>query len=206
VAGLPRSDRMPTCKRMYTSEQSPVRERLLQGASRCLQEKGYAETTARDIAAASDANLRSIGYHFGSTKGLLLAAISLNFRRWLEPLIAAAADEQKPAAERLTLGIRRFTEALSENAPMLRAWLEAIVLAGHDTELRQTLADNQSEFRNTLAETLTQAGSDQAQEQAAAIITVCDGVIVRFMLYDEAARPEEVALAAAAALESFRES
>ena len=86
---------MPTCKRMYTGEQSPVRERLLQGASRCLQEKGYAETTARDIAAASGANLRSIGYHFGSTKSLLLAAISLNFRRWLEPLIAAATDEQK---------------------------------------------------------------------------------------------------------------
>ena len=190
---------------MYTNDSSPVRERLLQGASLCLQEKGYAETTARDIAAASGANLRSIGYHFGSTKGLLLAAISLNFRRWLEPLIAAAADEQRPAAERLALGMRRFTEALSENAPMLRAWLEAIVLAGHDAELRQTLADNQSEFRNALAETLAQAGSEEAQERAAAIITVCDGVIVRFMLHGDADRPEDVALAAASALQTLKD-
>lgn len=198
---LRRIDQMPTCKQVYTKEQASVRERLIDGASDCLQEKGYAETTARDIAAASGANLRSIGYHFGSTKGLLLTAISLNFRRWLEPLIAAAADEQRPAAARLALGMQRFTEALSENAPMLRAWLEAIVLAGHDAELRQKLADNQSEFRNALAHTLSQAGNDDAQERAAAIISVCDGVIVRFMLYGEAVRPEDVTRAAAAALE-----
>lgn len=185
---------------MYTNERAPVRERLLQGASRCLQEKGYAETTARDIAAASGANLRSIGYHFGSTKGLLLAAISANFRGWLEPLIAAAADRQTPPSERLALGMTRFTEALSENAPMLRAWLEAIVLAGHDAELHHTLAGNQSEFRGVLARTLAEAGVERADERAAAIVSVCDGLIIRFVLHGEAVRPEDVAFAASAAL------
>lgn len=190
---------------MYTNSAIPVRQRLLDGASLCLQQKGYAATTARDISAVSGANLRSIGYHFGSTRELLLAAISLNFRSWLEPLIAIAADEEKPAAERLAEGMRRFTAALADNAPMLRAWLEAIVLAGHDEELRQTLADNQSEFRLALAMTLAEAGSEQAEQRAAALISVCDGLIVRFMLHRESAQVDEVALAAAAALGPLQE-
>ena len=51
------------------------REDLLAGAVQCLREKGYAHTTARDIVAASGTNLASIGYHYGSTKALLNAAV-----------------------------------------------------------------------------------------------------------------------------------
>ena len=51
------------------------RDDLLAGAVRCLREKGYAHTTARDIVAASGTNLASIGYHYGSTKALLNAAV-----------------------------------------------------------------------------------------------------------------------------------
>ena len=51
------------------------REDLLAGAVRCLRERGYAHTTARDIVAASGTNLASIGYHYGSTKALLNAAV-----------------------------------------------------------------------------------------------------------------------------------
>lgn len=46
------------------------REDLLEGAKRCLLEKGYARTTARDIGAASGTNLASIGYHYGSKEAL----------------------------------------------------------------------------------------------------------------------------------------
>ena len=48
---------------------------LLDGAKRCLYEKGYARTTARDIVAASGTNLASIGYHYGSKENLLNAAL-----------------------------------------------------------------------------------------------------------------------------------
>jgi AcrR family transcriptional regulator len=76
-----------------------VKNRLLEAAVVCLQRQGYAATTARDIAAEAGANLRSIGYHYGSTRGLLLCAISANWRRWLAPLIAAAnSDAGAPEA------------------------------------------------------------------------------------------------------------
>lgn len=185
---------------MYTNQATSVRDRLLEGAASCLREQGYATTTARDVAAASGCNLRSIGYHFGSTRELLLAAISLNFRRWLEPLIAAAADSGTEAPERIALGMARFQEALADNAPMLASWLEAIAIAQRDSELAETLARNQDEFRQALARTLREAGHDHCQERADALVTVCDGLAVRFLLHGEAPAVEAVGGAAAAAL------
>lgn len=177
-----------------------VKERLLEAAVVCLQRQGYAATTARDIAAVAHANLRSIGYHYGSTQGLLLAAISANWRRWLAPLIAAASSDERAPQERLSEGMGLFSSALSQNAPMVHAWLEAVTLAPRDPALRATLAANQQEFRTALARTLAAAGQPDPELRASAIISVCDGLIVRFLLYGETAPPAEVARQAAAAL------
>ncbi len=251
-----------------------VKDRLLEAAIICLQREGYAATTARDIAAEARANLRSIGYHYGSTRGLLLAAISANWRRWLAPLIAATASEgsdpansqpeeasqtessppevalpevalpevappevalpevalpevalpevalpevalpkdsqptdspheDSPPERRLAQGMALFAAALAENAPMAHAWLEAVTLAPRDAELRATLAANQQEFRAALARNLAAAGQPDADERARAIVAVCDGLVVHFLLYGETLRPADVADAAAAALGQF---
>lgn len=216
-----------------------VKDRLLEAAIICLQRKGYAATTARDIAAEARANLRSIGYHYGSTRGLLLAAISANWRRWLAPLIAATAGEDSDPAssepqgsqsevcqsevcpselspseasqpetrseasqpeQRLAEGMALFTAALAENAPMAQAWLEAVTLAARDADLRATLAANQQEFRAALARNLAASGQPDADARARAIVAVCDGLIVHFLLYGDALRVEDVARQAAAAL------
>lgn len=182
-------------------ERMPVKERLLEAAVVCLQRQGYAATTAREVASEAEANLRSIGYHYGSTQGLLLAAISDNWRRWLQPLIVAASSDDRVPRERLREGMALFVCALSENAPMVNAWLEAVTLASRDTELRITLAENQRQFRLALARTLAEAGQSDAESRAAAIITVCDGLVVRFLLHGEVGIPAEVACRAAAALE-----
>ena len=50
------------------------REDLLEGAKRCLLEKGFVRTTARDIVKESGTNLASIGYHYGSKDKLLAEA------------------------------------------------------------------------------------------------------------------------------------
>jgi AcrR family transcriptional regulator len=179
---------------------APVKERLLEAAIVCLQREGYAVTTARDVATRAGANLRSIGYHYGSTRGLLLAAISANWRRWLAPLIAAAEHDERPPAERLAAGMALFSAALAENAPMAHAWLEAVTLAPRDAELRATLAANQREFGTALARNLTAAGQSDAERRATAIVALCDGLLVHYLLYGEALPPAEVATRAAAAL------
>ncbi|MFE7211829.1 TetR/AcrR family transcriptional regulator [Streptomyces sp. NPDC001698] len=50
------------------------REDLLEGAKRCLLQKGFVRTTARDIVKESGTNLGSIGYHYGSKDALLVQA------------------------------------------------------------------------------------------------------------------------------------
>lgn len=173
----------------------------MEAAVVCLQRRGYAATTARHIAAEADANLRSIGYHYGSTQALLLTAISANWRRWLAPLIAAASGDMGSPTKRLQEGMALFSSALADNAPMVRAWLEAVTLGTTNQELQATLAANQREFRSALARTLSLAGQPDSEDRAAAIIAVCDGLVVHFLLHGKALRPQDVAARAAAALD-----
>jgi AcrR family transcriptional regulator len=63
------------------------REALLAGAKRCLIEKGYARTTARDIAAASGVSLAAIGYHFGSKDALMNQAIYEFVGEWADEVV-----------------------------------------------------------------------------------------------------------------------
>src|SRR3954454_8219431 len=68
------------------------RDALLRGAKECLRTKGYARTTARDLVAASGANLSSIGYHFGSKEALLAEAFDEVFMEWTGRLTGAATS------------------------------------------------------------------------------------------------------------------
>ncbi len=76
------------------------REDLLAGAVRCLREKGYAHTTARDIVAASGTNLASIGYHYGSTRALLNTAVLAAMDEFGEEM-ARAIGEPDPGQSAL---------------------------------------------------------------------------------------------------------
>ena len=77
------------------------REALLAGAKRCLIEKGYARTTARDIAAASGVSLAAIGYHFGSKEALMNQAIYEFVGEWGEEVQRALRTEEAQDAKPL---------------------------------------------------------------------------------------------------------
>lgn len=50
-----------------------TRARLLVAAERLFAEKGFADTSIRDITRLADANVAAINYHFGNKQGLYLA-------------------------------------------------------------------------------------------------------------------------------------
>src|ERR1700728_2233990 len=86
------------------------REDLIAGAKRCLLEKGYAATTARDIASASGVSLAAIGYHFGSKDALMNQAVYDSVGDW--------ADEMQrimPDLEPDTDPLRRFELAAAQS-------------------------------------------------------------------------------------------
>lgn len=71
---------------MGTANSSGNREALLLAAKKCLLEKGYNRTTARDIASAAGVSLAAIGYHFSSKETLLTEALLMAFGEWDQDL------------------------------------------------------------------------------------------------------------------------
>lgn len=133
------------------------RESLLAGAQRCLYEKGYARTTARDIAAASGVSLAAIGYHFGSVEALLNAAMMQAIDEWGQQLQRAlAADADHYAAleplERFAAIWTRILDTFEAQRSLWMATVEVAAQAEHSPELRAFLADALQQGRLGLAE------------------------------------------------------
>jgi len=184
------------------------RERLLEAAIACLQEKGYARTTSRDLVAASGTNLASIGYHFDSKERLLNVAVAEAFQRWLKPLVALAA-EPGPAAplERLQRGLAGVTDTLEENRPLVAAALEAWAQLPRSEDLRATMKSGYDDFHRAITATVRDAfaevgvGEVDAEALATLIIALFDGLLVRWQLEpDDPPSAERLTAAAQGAL------
>jgi len=107
----------------------------MDGARRCLAEKGYARTTARDIVAASGANLASIGYHYGSKEALLNQALIQSVREWGDRLAATLAE----AGPEQVWG--RLVDLIGSDRRLLAAQFEGLAQAEHTEDVRQVLAE-----------------------------------------------------------------
>ncbi|MGC0272855.1 TetR/AcrR family transcriptional regulator [Pseudactinotalea sp. Z1739] len=143
------------------------REALLQGAKKCLVDKGYSRTTARDITAASGAHLASIGYHFGSKDRLMnLAAMEMS-SEWgdrLEHTVRSIGGAS--AGERLAMLVSELVRALPGAQDLHSAALAAIAQAPFDQELREELTSTYGHTRRTLASVVL--GTSQVEEGSAA--------------------------------------
>lgn len=175
------------------------REDLLAGAVRCLRDKGYAHTTARDIVAASGTNLASIGYHYGSTKALLNAAVLAAMEEFGAEMAQAIGD---PGAAESTLArFERFwTRVLDSFRASNRVWLatfDIFTVAQRDPEVRAAVADGLEDGRILWARMLY--GVDPADEPRARAIgslhqALVSGVLVQWLIDPERApSPAELA-------------
>jgi AcrR family transcriptional regulator len=130
------------------------REDLLAAAKRCLYEKGYARTTARDIAAASGVSLAAIGYHFGSKDALLNAARIEAIGEWWEELGRALAADPDPDAspmERFEAIWTRVVESFAAQRPLWTASFELLSQVDQAPEVRAAVAQAQERARLGLA-------------------------------------------------------
>ncbi|MGW8326991.1 TetR/AcrR family transcriptional regulator [Streptomyces sp. NPDC055897] len=132
------------------------REDLLEGAKRCLLEKGYARTTARDIVAESGTNLASIGYHYGSKEALLNLAFLKLTEEWgdvvAESRGAGAVTVDLPPLERFERGWAKVIDSYEESRPVWKLQMEIVSRLDSDPELQKALAEPQLEGRKGLAE------------------------------------------------------
>lgn len=131
------------------------REKLLAGAVRCLREKGYARTTARDIAAAAGTSLAAIGYHFGSTEALLNAALFQAIAEVSEEIDRAMATVDVRSgdgpAERIERRWAAMLESFDADRPLWAATFEIYPQIERVPELRQAIAEAYQRLRAELA-------------------------------------------------------
>ncbi|NEE02582.1 TetR/AcrR family transcriptional regulator [Phytoactinopolyspora halotolerans] len=163
------------------------REDLLEGAKRCLYEKGYARTTARDIVAASGTNLGSIGYHFGSKEALLNTALIEAMRDMAREFTRLSAEDLSDLGwEDMATGWTRVVGRFDEYRPLLVSQIEAWAQAERSEELRTQLAEHyQQEI--THGATLTRQYYDTPDDRTAwavsAVITaLADGLVLQWLI------------------------
>jgi AcrR family transcriptional regulator len=163
------------------------REALLQGAKECLRTKGYARTTARDLVAASNANLSSIGYHFGSKEALLAEAFDEIFMEWTAQLTAvAASDTTANPLARMAESWREFLARMPDHESLLLAFIESVGPSVRSPELREKLADHYQRTREVVAASVSESlgGADHAEAETIAswLIAIHDGFVLQFLV------------------------
>lgn len=162
------------------------REALLEGAKRCLLEKGYSRTTARDIADAAGVSLAAIGYHYGSKESLLEQAFMAAMEDWFDDEKQELHEE--PASGSIEQFRAFFAEVIAtfpEQRPLMRLNLEM----GLETENNPALATFMSYAvqlgREGLAENLggldPKRDGELAQQVGAFYSVLMTGIIAQYL-------------------------
>ncbi|OKJ77626.1 TetR/AcrR family transcriptional regulator [Streptomyces sp. CB02460] len=169
------------------------REDLLEGAKRCLLEKGYARTTARDIVAASGTNLASIGYHYGSKDALLNLAFIKLTEEWGERFESPADEPEVPAAplDQFRETWERVIGSYEHTRAVWQLQMEVISRIDSDPELRKALMGPQRAGRDGLAESMMGVDPETDPERARVAGLFCQallaGVMVQWLMDPESA-------------------
>ncbi|MEU1018031.1 helix-turn-helix domain-containing protein [Streptomyces sp. NPDC005898] len=170
------------------------REDLLEGAKRCLLEKGFARTTARDIVKESGTNLGSIGYHYGSKDALLaeayIALIEPMGEHFESPRAAGAAGQG---------GLERFQEvwenvirSIPEARPIWMMTLEVITQGERLAGIRELLIKAQKQGRSGLTALFTgieesEIPDEVLESEGRLYTTLLNGLMVQWLFDPESA-------------------
>lgn len=119
------------------------RKDLLDGARSCLLEKGYARTTARDIAGAAGVSLAAIGYHFGTKDALLSEALQQALREWgdnMEQLLITSSEVDDPA-DRFETAWDVVVGSFADDRSLWAVQFELLMHINNDAHLRRTFGE-----------------------------------------------------------------
>lgn len=192
--------KMVVCKTVTRSARSQTkadakRAYLIEQATRCLAEKGYARVSLRDIARESGVSLGILHYYFASKEDLLLAVISgykERFLRELEQELLSAPLEGW--MDRLLAVLRR---ALVEDQAVHRLWYDFQVQAMYLPAFRDGVREIRARLFELIGEMLDrlrrEAGFSpltEADEAVPLLYSLIDGLFFQALLH-EADDPEQ---------------
>ncbi|MCT9091563.1 TetR/AcrR family transcriptional regulator [Streptomyces sp. ASQP_92] len=144
------------------------REDLLEGAKRCLLDKGFVRTTSRDIVKESGTNLASIGYHYGSKDGLLAEAYIA-----LVEGVSDAFDATPASTETAPGSLERFQEVwtniiatMAQPGSLWRLSMEIVVMGDQLPGVRDHLAQAQREGARGIIPMLMGGEESEVEEKS----------------------------------------
>lgn len=137
---------------------------MLEGAKKCLLEKGFVGTTARDIVKVSGANLASIGYHYGSKDALMTEAFVAVVQEWGDRFTGEVEGEGG-SLERFRSVWDGVHAGREESGPIWSASMEIALAGGRMPQLRAMLAASQGEGRRGLISMFTGVPEEDLTEE-----------------------------------------
>jgi len=97
-----------------------TRDRILKAAEDLFADKGFKETTVRDIAGKATVNVALINYHFGSKEDLYKEILRERFAPLVSAIEAITADPTLKSMERLERLVDTYLDFVFENPTIPR--------------------------------------------------------------------------------------
>ncbi|WP_344481531.1 TetR/AcrR family transcriptional regulator [Glycomyces endophyticus] len=176
------------------------REALLDGAKKCLLEKGYDRTTVRDIATAANVSMAAIGYHYGSREALLQQALFKSLEDWDAGLQAQLSRLDEPKGPKRFAAVwHLLIEHIRANPTMWTASFELFMQARRSPELAAVYAQGQPGATAAMAALATgeveeDIDAETIRTVGAVQLALVSGVVMQWMSNpDTAPGPDEIA-------------
>jgi AcrR family transcriptional regulator len=157
------------------------REDLLDAAKRCLHQKGYTRTTARDIAGGAGVSLAAIGYHYGSKEALLQQALQQAIEEWGDQLGRTLGAAGSSPAQRWDAVIASF----GENSALWTVQFELLAQLERTPELRRFFGEGIRQARLALAELFGGAPEGQEERVGALYQALLAGLAAQWLMDPE---------------------
>jgi AcrR family transcriptional regulator len=193
----------------------PVREThrdaLLSAARTLMRQAGRGDITARDLVAASNTNLGSISYHFGSKDALLDEAAKLVFEEWAQTVASTiSADSDAPPARRFARALEMVLDDFDALRPYFLGFIQIVADSERSPETREQLVAHYRKQRDTVATMVTESLSasidpEDARHIASLLMSVSDGLMLQSLIDpDSAPTSDQLTLALRKAVKATR--
>jgi AcrR family transcriptional regulator len=169
------------------------RDALLSAARTLMRQSGRGEITARDLVAASNTNLGSISYHFGSKEALLDEAARLVFEEWAKTVARTlSAERDAPPAVRLARSLEMILDDFDAMRPYFLGFIQIVAGSGHSPESRKQLVAHYRKQRGTVTTMITESlgaeiDREDARHIASLLMSVSDGLMLQSLIDPDSA-------------------
>ena len=125
---------------MHTNNGNSVKrkEKILEAALLCFNEKGYHKTSIDDIALNGKISKGGIYYHFKSKEELFLKLFNFRLNRYTEQLKAYIQEESNPV-KRIRILIQKWGLILKENEDFFKFCMEFSSMGAREKEIRKEM-------------------------------------------------------------------